>query len=57
MRKNMLTALFEHQRIETTWHKAMDLRPFVEKCIHKAKSGTPEAVEFLRSWIKNPRAY
>ena len=53
----MLTALFEHQRIETTLQKAMALRPFVEKCIHKAKANTPQSVIFLRKTLKNPKAY
>ena len=41
--RNMATSLFQHGRIETTEAKAKELRPFVEKLITKAKSGTLHA--------------
>lgn len=37
---NLTQELFEHKRIKTTLGKARELRPFAEKLITKAKSGT-----------------
>ncbi len=39
MFRNMVTSLFEHERIVTTKEKAKELRPIAEKMITLAKRG------------------
>jgi large subunit ribosomal protein L17 len=41
--RNLATSLIEHGAVETTEAKAKELRPFVEKLITKAKTGTLHA--------------
>ena len=41
--RNLATSLIESENIETTEAKAKELRPFVEKLITKAKTGTLHA--------------
>ena len=41
--RNLAASLIEHGAIETTEAKAKELRPFVEKLITKARSGTLHA--------------
>lgn len=40
MRRNMVASLFEHETISTTIQKAKEVKPFAEKLITLAKSGT-----------------
>ena len=41
--RNLATSLIESERIETTEAKAKELRPFIEKLVTKARTGTLHA--------------
>lgn len=53
MFRNMVTSLFEHERIVTTTEKAKEIRPIAEKLITLAKKGDlharRQALSFIRS--------
>ena len=53
MFRNMVTSLFEHERIVTTTEKAKEVRPIAEKLITLAKKGDlharRQALSFIRS--------
>jgi large subunit ribosomal protein L17 len=53
MFRNMVTSLFEHERIVTTREKAKEVRPIAEKMITLAKKGDlharRQALDFIRS--------
>ncbi len=53
MFRNMVTSLFEHERIVTTTEKAKELRPIAEKMITLAKRGDlharRQALSYMRS--------
>ncbi len=53
MFRNMVTSLFEHERIITTVEKAKEVRPIAEKMITLAKRGDlharRQALSFIRS--------
>jgi large subunit ribosomal protein L17 len=53
MFRNMVTSLFEHERIVTTTEKAKEVRPIAEKMITLAKRGDQharrQALSFIRS--------
>ncbi len=53
MMKNLVTALFQHERITTTLAKAKEMRPFVERLIHKAKANTSQTPIILHRDVKN----
>lgn len=53
MFRNMVTSLFEHERIVTTVQKAKELRPIADKMITLAKKGDlhsrRQALSYIRS--------
>ncbi len=50
---NMATALFRHDRIETTEARAKELRPFAEKLITLARRGDLHARRMVERRIKD----
>lgn len=53
MFRNMVTSLFEHERIVTTTEKAKELRPIAEKMITLAKRGDMHARRQALSYIRS----
>ncbi len=53
MFRNMVTSLFEHERIVTTKEKAKELRPIAEKMITLAKRGDLHARRQALSFINS----
>lgn len=53
MFRNMVTSLFEHERIVTTKEKAKELRPIAEKMITLAKRGDLHARRQALSYIQS----
>ncbi len=53
MFRNMVTSLFEHERIVTTKEKAKEIRPIAEKMITLAKRGDLHARRQALSYIKS----
>ena len=53
MFRNMVTSLFEHERIVTTEQKAKELKPIAEKMITLAKRGDLHARRQALSYIKS----
>lgn len=53
MFRNMVTSLFEHERIITTREKAKELRPIAEKLITLAKRGDLHARRQALSYIRS----
>jgi large subunit ribosomal protein L17 len=53
MLRNMVTSLFEHERIVTTTEKAKELRPVAEKMITLAKRGDLHARRQALSYIRS----
>jgi large subunit ribosomal protein L17 len=54
--RNLATSLIEHGAIETTEAKAKELRPFVEKLITKARTGTLHARRLAGRHIRKRQA-
>ena len=55
MFRNMVTSLFEHERIVTTREKAKEVRPIAEKMITLAKRGDLHARRQALSFIRSKR--
>lgn len=53
MFRNMITSLFEHERIVTTTEKAKEVRPLAEKMITLAKRGDLHARRQAASFIRS----
>ena len=53
MFRNMVTSLFEHERIVTTAEKAKELRPIAEKLITLAKKGDLHSRRQALSYIQS----
>ena len=53
MFRNMVTSLFEHERIVTTREKAKELKPIAEKMITLAKRGDLHARRQALSYIRS----
>lgn len=53
MFRNMVTSLFEHERIVTTKEKAKEIRPIAEKMITLAKRGDLHARRQALSYIQS----
>ncbi len=53
MFRNMVTSLFEHERIVTTKEKAKELRPIAEKMITLAKRGDLHARRQVLGYINS----
>lgn len=51
MFRNMVTSLFEHERIVTTREKAKEIRPIAEKMITLAKKGSLHARRQALSYL------
>lgn len=51
--RNMATALFRHERIETTTAKAKELRPYAERLITLAKRGDLHARRLAAAKIQD----
>lgn len=54
MLRNLVTSLFEHERIKTTEAKAKELRPLAEKLITLAKRGDLHARRQVLRVVRSP---
>lgn len=54
MLRNLVTSLFEHERIKTTEAKAKELRPLAEKLITLAKKGDLHARRQVLRVVRSP---
>ena len=49
--RNLATQLIEHERITTTLEKAKELRPLMERLVHKARQQDAQGMRFLRQTL------
>jgi len=52
MLRNMVTSLFEHEKLKTTDAKAKELRPLAEKLIHLGKRGDLHARRLVSAVVR-----
>lgn len=55
--RNLATALFQHEKITTTFAKAKELSSYSERLITKAKAGDLSAKKAVAGEIKNTEVY
>jgi large subunit ribosomal protein L17 len=53
MLRNMVTSLFEHERIETTIAKAKEARPVAERLITRARTGSLAARRLISAYVRS----
>jgi large subunit ribosomal protein L17 len=53
MLRNMVTSLFEHERIETTVAKAKEARPVAERLITRARRGDLAARRLISAYVRS----
>jgi large subunit ribosomal protein L17 len=53
--KSMITALFKHERIETTFPKAKAMQRYAEKMITLAKKNGPHARDRAGAYVREPQ--
>jgi large subunit ribosomal protein L17 len=53
MMRNLVTSLFLHDKVETTWAKAKEVKPVAEKMITLAKRGDLHARRQAESFIRS----
>lgn len=53
MLRNMVTSLFEHERITTTVAKAKEARPVAERLITRARQGTLAARRIISAYVRS----
>lgn len=51
--RNLVTALFEHERVRTTEAKAKELKPLADKIVTLAKKGDLHARRLALRWVKS----
>lgn len=54
--RNLATNLVTHERITTTLEKAKEMRPLIEKLIHKAKQNNYQGNVFLKQTLFTSKA-
>ena len=53
MLRNLVTSLFEHERVTTTVAKAKEARPVAERLITRARAGGRAARRYVSSYVMN----